>query len=229
MPRRIAILALLCLACLESSCVFETRPQASRILFLGNSITYVQANEDFGWTVSAGMAASATDKDYVHQTIRILREKGMDVEAVLGTRDCEICDGVFGEHMETLDDIRHIKPRYAVVQLGENSDAIQINSGRLTQEYRFLLEGLKKRGVKDIFCISNWDEASPEDPHNQAILRAIRQFPDVHWVDIGSLAHKPENYGDPALYSNPGVLWHPGDLGMLRIAEFLAEAIWEQR
>jgi len=214
---------------MEMSCVFETRPQPSRILFLGNSITYAPANADFGWPRSVGMAASSQDKDYVHQTIRILREKGMDVEAVLGTRDCEICDEVIGEHIETLDDIREIRPRYAVVQLGENSDHIQINSGRLTREYLLLLEGLKKRGIRDIFCISNWHEASPEDPHNQAILRAIRHFSDIHWVDIGSLANRPEYYGDTTLYSDRDILWHPGDLGMLRIAEILAESIWEQR
>ena len=78
------------------SCMFETRTQPPPILFLGNSITRAIENDSVGWPQDAGMASSSRALDYVHQTERILREKGMDVAAVLGSRDCGICDGVIG-------------------------------------------------------------------------------------------------------------------------------------
>lgn len=211
------------------SCMFETRSRPERILFLGNSITLSVKNPKVGWPIDAGMAASAPALDYVHQTERLLREKGMDVEAVIGSRDCEICDGVIGELMENIEVVGEIRPRSVVVQLGENSDLIQIRSGRLTREYGELLQALFDRGVREVFCLSNWDEGSIEDPHNNTILKAILRYPQVHWVDITGLAGHPENYGDSALYPDRDVQWHPGDKGMLRIAEILSSTILETR
>ena len=131
--------------------------------------------------------------------------------------------------MENIEEVRALKPRYVVVQLGENSDAVAIGSGRLTREYGELLQAIYDRGAEEVFCVSDWDEASFEDPHNAAILKAVRKFPRVHWVDITGLAKHPENYADTVLYKNEAVRWHPGDKGMQGIAEALAAVILEQR
>jgi hypothetical protein len=217
------------LAGIAAGCVMETRPEPPVILFLGNSITQSLTDSSIGWTFTRGMAASTLEKDYVHQTVRMLKEKGLELKPVIGSRDCIVCDGVINEYLERIDDVLTIRPRYAVIQLGENSDLIQIRSGRLTREYLALLTALKERGVKKIFCMTNWDEARLEDVHNDAILRAIRHYPDVRVVDITSLAKHGENYGDSSLFTNVDVLWHPGDKGMERMAESLSRAIWEDR
>jgi hypothetical protein len=205
----------------------ETRPEPAKIIFLGNSITLSIKNPALGWMKDAGMAASIPENDYVHQTVRILREKGLDVEGLVGPRDCEFCDGPIEEHIENLWQVREVRPRYVVVQLGENSDLTQIRSGKLTQDYLRLLQGLKDNGAQRIFCLSNWDEDSLSRPHNEAILKAIHHFHDIHVVDITSLADDPANRGDSTLYANVDVRWHPGDLGMLRIATILANSILE--
>jgi hypothetical protein len=225
-PARTA-LAWAALGLLLGGCVFESRYQRPKILFLGNSITFIGEQPWVGWNHAHGMAASEESKDYVHQTVRILREKGLDLEPVLGSRDCEICDGVIGEHIERLADVGVIRPRYVVVQLGENADAVEIRSGRLTEQYGTLLQGLKEQGARRIYCISNWDEDSLADAHNEAILRAIRRHRDVKVVDITALAKDRANYGDSVLFPNTDVRWHPGDRGMEGIAQALASAILE--
>lgn len=45
-----------------------------RILFIGNSITRHGPRPSIGWTNDFGMAASSIDRDYVHQTAKMVRE-----------------------------------------------------------------------------------------------------------------------------------------------------------
>jgi lysophospholipase L1-like esterase len=222
-------LAALCLSACMSACMFETRHQPPLILFLGNSLTWAPKTESVGWPHDGGMAASRPDKGYVQETLRILRAKGMDVDGVLGSRDCEICESVIGEHMENIDELDTLKPRYVVVQLGENASLAHAQGGQLTREYKELLASIYARGKAEVFCIGQWDEASLAGPRNDAIRKAMLSYPKAHFVDIKALAGKREYYGDSALYSNKDVLWHPGDAGMLAIAESLSAAIWEHR
>ncbi len=212
-------------AMVHVGCIMETHKSPPKILFLGNSITQSIRNDTAGWKLEAGMAASSSDKDYVHQTIRILKDKGFEFEAIIGSRDCNICDGVIGEHLENIGEIQEMHPRYVVVQLGENSNQLEVDSGRLTKDYLALISAIHYQSIHGIFCITNWNEANLSDAHNDAILRAVSHFPDIHVVDITALANQPENYGDSTLYHNPAILWHPGDLGMLRIAEALSHSI----
>lgn len=215
-----------------AGCVMETRYEPAQILFMGNSITLATKNPPLGWNIDAGMAATKPENDYVHQTVRILKEKGLDVEGIVGPRDCVICDGSIVDHIENLWQVRELHPRYVVVQLGENQNLVQIQSGKLTQDYLTLLQGLKENGAQRIFCLSNWDEDSLSRPHNNAVLKAIHHygdFDDIHFVDLTSLATDPANRADTTVYKDVDVRWHPGDLGMLRMAEILAQAILENR
>lgn len=182
-----------------------------------------------GWNQNTGMAATSADKDYVHQTIRILKENGLELEPVIGSRDCDVCADIIGEHMENIDEVRQLHPRYVVVQLGENSTLDEVASGKLRQEYQGLIEAIRARGAARVFCVSDWDEASLDDPRNASIRKAIGRYPDIRLVDITALAKHPENYGDTAIFANRDVTWHPGDLGMRRIAESLAAAILESK
>jgi lysophospholipase L1-like esterase len=131
--------------------------------------------------------------------------------------------------MENIDELDTLKPRYVVVQLGENANLAQAQGGQLTREYKEMLAAIFARPIEKVFCVGQWDEATLDGPRNDAVLRALRSHPKAHFVDIRHLAGKPENYGDSTLYKNAAVLWHPGDTGMRRIAEAVSAAIWEHR
>ena len=214
---------------LAAACVFETRTEAPKVLFMGNSITYNRPVPEIGWDGAWGMAASARDSDYVHQTVRLLAERGLAVEAHVADRDCPDCDGAIDEQIHNMDQVERLKPRYVIVQLSEHSQEIELRSGKMTEQYRKLLRGLDSLGVPHVYCLGTWSEAAEEGPYAQAIHYAVREFPGVRYLSIRHVSADPANYGDPALFGDTGVLWHPGDKGMLGIARVIADAIWEDR
>lgn len=209
------------------SCVMETKYQPQNILFLGNSITLRVADSTLDWYQPQGMAATALEKDYVHQTMQILKQNGLELTLQLGSRDCdpEVCGDVIAEHLQNINEVHHLHPRFVIVQLGENSSDADVTSGKLFRQYRSLIEAIRSRTDAPVFCLTEWDEPSLTDPRNSSILKAISPYPEIKLVDITSLARKPENYGDSLLFSNRAVAWHPGDLGMQHIAKKLSLAI----
>lgn len=224
------LLVLLALAALVlGSCMFATATQAPRILFMGNSITLNRPFPDVGWNSNWGMAATAQDKDYMHQTLRLLKERGLELEGHIADRDCPECDGALDEQIHNMDQVERLKPRYVVVQLSEHSGDIELRSGKMTGQYRRLLKGLTDLKVPNIYCLGSWGEKDAEGPHAVAIGYALRDFPSVRFLPIHQVSADPANYGDTALFKDPGVLWHPGDAGMLGMAKVLADAVWEDR
>lgn len=196
---------------------------------MGNSITWHTPAPHLGWTGNWGMAATSMESDYAHQTVRLLREKGMRVEMELADRDCPDCDGAIDEQVHNMDQVRRLRPRYVVVQLTEHSGDIELRSGKMTEQYRSLLGALRKEGVPHVYCISAWGETALNQPHAERLATALSGFPEYEMVDITAVAGDSLNYGDKSLFSDPHVAWHPGDRGMLGMAEALSEAVWADR
>ena len=216
-------------ALLSASCVFETRPEHPGILFMGNSITQNAPAPESGWPHDWGMAATARERDYVHQTVRLLEERGMPLRMEIAGKPCPDCDGALDEQANNMEQVRRFRPRYVVVQLSEHSHDIELRSGKMTAQYRTLLANLAKEGVRHIYCVGAWTEKVKGGAYSQYIRMAVKDFPEAEFVDIHEVAALPGNDGDPALFDNPHVLWHPGDSGMLGIARLIADAVWEDR
>jgi hypothetical protein len=211
---------------LGTGCLFDTRFQAPTLLFLGNSITLHDSLPQIGWRQQSGMAATTLDSDYVHFTIRDLQLRGIRAQIEYGMRDCDVCDGPIDEHRQNIATVlRHTKPRWVVVQLGENMNALEVQTGKLTLQYRQLLFDLRAGGTYPIFCVSNWNETSLSDLHNAAIQRAMNSISGIHFVDITSVAADSQNYADTSRYLDPGVRWHPGNRGMSAMAAILSDSI----
>lgn len=212
-------------------CVFETERKGPVILFMGNSITFNLRDTAAGseWHGDWGMAASALDKDYVHRTVARLKEKGMDVDARIGERNCVPCDGAIDEQAHAVEQLRRLRPEYVVVQLSEHSFEIELRSGKMTAQYKSLLRLLRDEGVPHVYCLGAWGEKSPDDARATAIKAALWDFPEYRFLDISALSRDTLNYGDTKMFSNPFIAWHPGDRGMDGIASVIAEAVWADR
>jgi hypothetical protein len=173
------------------------------------------------------MAASKLTNDYVHRTLQMLKAKGREMTGVIGPRDCDFtpCDGPVEEHLHNIYTVRESQAKYVVVQLGENSSEVEAVSGKLRAQYHALLEAISQAGVRRIFCITPWGEASLDGLRTKAIRLAMLDIEVAELVDISSLATDPLNYGDSTLFKDKSVLWHPGDRGMDGIAKILSEVI----
>jgi len=213
-----------------NACLFERDFQYPTLLFMGNSITLSDTNSSLGWNHTSGMAASNLENDYVHRTLQILKENGHEMQGVLGFRDCEIgvCDGPIEEHINNIDQLNREKPKFVVVQLGENSSELEAMSGKLRHQYHELLNLITQNEVKKIFCISPWGDTSLTISRSKEIVLAMAGFSNVELINITDLVRDSSNYGDPSLYRNAAVRWHPGDLGMNRIAQRLSAAILKE-
>lgn len=216
-------------ALLALSCVFETRKQDPIVLFMGNSIARNKPVPAIGWHGDWGMAATARDKDYVHRTVALLAERGVAAEGVLADRDCPECDGAIDEQIHNMDQIERLKPRWVVIQLAEHSGVIELLSGKMTSQYRRLLQGLTALKVPHIYCLGSWGEKEADGLHAQSIHYAIRDFPGVEFLPLHAASSDTANYGDTTLFKDAGVVWHPGDRGMEAMARILADAISADR
>lgn len=224
-----ALCILIPAALFTAGCLFETQRKGSPILFMGNSITRNAPAPEAGWYGDWGMAATARENDYAHQTVRLLGEKGLDLELHLAERDCDYCDGAIDEQIRNMDQVRRLRPRFVVVQLSEHSFDVELRSGKMIAQYRELLGALRDEGVRHVYCIGAWGETRPDEARNDGMLIALRDFPEYDWIDITAVAGDSLNYGDKSLFPDVHIAWHPGDRGMLSIAEALSRAIWEDR
>jgi hypothetical protein len=210
-------------------CVLETERKGPVILFMGNSITLNAPAPDLKWYGTWGMAASVPEKDYLHQTVELLKEKGMAVEPHVGERNCVPCDGGIDEQAQNREQIRRLRPRYVVVQLSEHSFEIELKSGKMKAQYISLLKMLHEEGVPRVYCLGAWGERAPDELRGTAIQAALSGFPEYRFVDISPIVRDSANYGDPAAFTDLAVLWHPGDRGMRALAETVSAVVWADR
>ena len=194
-----------------------------KILFIGNSITRHGPKPDIGWEHDWGMAASAPGKDYVHQTVAILEQRGLTVDyAFANFSRWEVNywdDGV----LEECDRFLRFEPDIVVLRIGENiwSRAVRekLQEIDLYPHFDLMARSFAKKGARVIITDLFW----PHEPIDDVIHRLADAagYPLVHLGDLGE-ADENKAIG---LFEHTGVAAHPGDLGMYRIAERIATEI----
>jgi len=199
--------------------------KADRILFLGNSITLHGPAPEVYWSGNWGMAASASEKDYVHLLVNsIATLTGKQPETSVNN----IAD--YERNFETYDIESQLKeqlafkPDIVIVAIGENVPPL--NSETLQTKYKAgflrLLQAIKQSGRPVIYVRSTfW-----ADKIKNNIMRQCCDEVGAIFVDIGYPDRDESNLArSERSYKHAGVAIHPGDKGMKAIADALFYAM----
>lgn len=200
----------------EPSFRLVSKDPVFKLAILGNSITYHEPNPSLGWYGQYGMAASSAENDYVHVLLSKLSEAGRPADCLIANLaewERTMNDEWLKRHHPTL---LAFDPDVLVMRLGENADH-RAKEKEFEEAYQRLIGHFPRAKVilTDLF----WEYAPFDD--FLASLAKEMGYPLVILHDLGD---------DPKMkagsrFANPGVGLHPGDLGMLTIAERIFNAL----
>lgn len=196
----------------------EGRP---RILFVGNSITLHEILPEIGWHGLWGMAASEREKDYVHQVMRMVRRDAPDAEFMIAqAASWEIAYWQHEEALKEAAEAASYDPDILVVNLGENVRCERLGQYDFTEAFERMIGFFNPTGRAKVVVV---DCFWPDPEKDRRMLEAARRL-RAQTVHIGHLGVMDEMKAG-GLFEHSGVAAHPGDLGMLRIAEAIYAAI----
>ena len=192
---------------------------ATRVLFMGNSITLHEPAPAIGWNNNHGMAASSPECDYVHRVVAALEKKYGKVTYCIanvakferGYNDAEV--------IRSYTEAKNIRPEIVIFRLGENVNRDLIESyslkDGLVEFFKYYAEGAKTVIVTDLF----W--------YHEHICGALREAADELGFTFVSIKDLGEDNDNKAigLFEHDGVARHPGDRGMQMIAKRITDAL----
>jgi acyl-CoA thioesterase I len=201
-----------------------TQP-VNRILFLGNSITLHGPAPQIGWTGNWGMAATSEDKDYVHVLINRI------TEAAGGSPQVKVKNiAEFERRLTDYNIPEELKPELAfnadliIIALGENSPAPTTEEveAQFASAFDNLFTELQKHGKPTLMVRSQfWHDATKDRLMKQACEKAAAVY-----IDISPLGFDATNFARAErTIEHAGVAGHPGDKGMLGLANALWSAL----
>lgn len=199
--------------------------QVGKILFLGNSITLHGPAPAIGWEGNWGMAASTQEKDYVHLLLAQIAKSadGKPTAMVKNIADFERRLDGFNVN-EGLKQELEYEADLIVIAIGENVPELSTDEAKAKFRTAFdgLLTELKQHGRPTLFVRSSfWANPTKDEIMKNACENAKGVF-----VDIGKLGSDEANYArSERKLEHAGVAGHPGDKGMLAIADKLWSAI----
>ena len=196
-----------------------TKRVVRKMLVIGNSITQHGPAPDIGWTNSCGMAASGTDKDYVHLLHAALCRHQPKPEPELVVRSMSAVK--LPERLSQLRALAGVGADLVVIQMGDNLQPDQANHETLRKPYELLIKSLRRADPEALLVVvSTWGGGANRD--EMMALACRNQY--VPFVRIDHLIRDERNRAvSEERFEHSGVNWHPGDRGMKAIADLLWE------
>ncbi len=186
-----------------------------KVLFLGNSITWVPVVEKNGWFNSCGMAASGPEKDYLHLVMNKVKEKypesGHCIAQLASWErnywDREFLEGKYSEALEYDADV-------VIVRIGENVPVDELENHSFYDAYKYLINYFNPNGDKKVVVTTSFWYAGIRDK----IMCDVANDLGLPLVRLGDLGELPEMKA-LGQYEHKGVAAHPCDKGMAAIAD----------
>ncbi len=199
--------------------------RVGKILYLGNSITRHPLAPQLGWHGDWGMAASAPENDYVHRLTQKIADAAGGRPEIMARNiaDFERQHATYHIAAELKKELA-FEPDVVIIAIGENVPALTSDEAKATFRAALdkLLAEINSHGRPELFVRSSFWADQAKD----AILQAACQQAGGTFVDIGRLGKDEANFArSERKFENDGVAGHPGDQGMLAIADALWAAI----
>lgn len=223
------------------NCVKAAEGDTISIIFVGNSITKHGPSEALGWSGNWGMAASAEDKDFVHQLASMIENRYGKVAFQVAGGNAgggsfekipdEATDSDIKESFAALLDlIKSEKPDLLNIHVGENWSA-HYSTKEKVFDY-FVQEAHKV--APDMIINLNAEFWSSTSSSNYEVKKEVADKYEYVYLSDTCIApnafkegmQNPEDnpYCAYDLYSG-GVGAHPGDKGFQRMAEIMFETL----
>ena len=191
-----------------------------RVMFVGNSITIHGVLESIGWFNEWGMAASAKEKDYVHLLQANIREIAPEAafcicQVANWEREYKQADAV----LPLFASARNFEADVIVLRFIENVPKNGYDSDIFLSSLDTLVKYLNPTGkAKLLITTGFWRHPGDKD------IRAYAEREGIPCVELGDLG-EDSRMKAIGLFAHEGVANHPGDLGMQRIAERIADTL----
>lgn len=187
-----------------------------KVLFLGNSITKHSPKPEVGWTNDCGMAASCTEKDYVH----VFMKKLCNVRpgSTFGIAQVANYERGFLTHIpaDFFSAAKNYEPDIILAFFGANVDKgykeLKNPAKTFGAAVGDLINYFNAKGNAKVF-VSGGFYIRPELDAEKKALCAEKGYT---YIDLGNIPNREETHGK---------FNHPGDLGMAEIAESFWQAV----
>jgi hypothetical protein len=214
-------------AAAQTAAANQGLPASLDVVMLGNSLTRHGPLDDTNWQVTRGMAASADDKDYVHQVVTQLAEVGVTANPYV--------DNLFALEQ----DPAQYQPPAELIALAQNADLLVIQVGDNVHSPhiedfvaafpQFLAKVKPLNG--QLQCLGRWWETLSAPPAElvEATIKDSCEAAGGQYIKLfdlkSRLAHTPINspVGDP-YWNRSDINNHPSDTGMAAIASRIVSA-----
>lgn len=200
---------------------FFGKPDGSpRILIMGNSVTRHQPLPSIGWENDWGMAASSKEKDYAHLVIAHVMRKHPNAAF------CILQAAIWEQYFPDFDfegcfaAAADFHPDIIVCAISANIKAESFEHEAFIREmgrlHRYLAGGKDFRLIQ---TTSFFDNAEKTAAIREYVATVVGDLVEIH-----DLCHDEENLAIGRFW-HEGIEHHPGDLGMMRIAERITEKL----
>jgi len=197
----------------------------SNVIFIGNSITLTGTRE-----TGFGLAASSAEKDYVHRLLSMIASRQGHTPEHLAYNVSNFEENFFKldvpEYFSFTDGFN---PDLIVIELGDNVIADSALKYDFQSHYRnVFIELARKHPGADMIAVTKfWNLVTIDTMIVNAVQLLQEAGYPVRCADISSLSDVPENHAmSERHFESYGDGAHPGDRGMLRIAEIIFSAVY---
>ena len=203
----------------------SAQAQPPKILFVGNSITKHGPKADIDWHGNWGMAATSEEKDYVHVVTKALAVKHGATPTIMVKNVADFERAHVGYDIAgKFTDAAAFRADLIVLCIGENVAALKTPEAqaKYQEQVTALLKTLRSNPKAQIVVRSSfWANTAKDTAMRQACETVGGTF-----VDISALSKDEKNYArSERPYKHAGVANHPGDRGMVAIAEEIVKAV----